>query len=586
MHPSLPAPTLISQGQLSHGLLARGATLGTGQRSLTYGYDNVGNATSITESTRSGRTTRSPIGYDEIDRLTSVTGFAGGAYTYDPFGNRKSSTVTGTPASYTYESATARLTSFTGSGTLTYDGNGSLKNDGRPYSYTPENLLEIVGPPASPVATYRYDGDNLRTLKIDNVTNSTRYYVHGLGGEILSEFEEPCAGNRQLVRDYVYAQGRLLADVKPAVPAVQVGFVQASSSPSEAVGTLNVAVQITTATATACPVNVRFTTADGTATAGTDYALSTGTLRFDTGSHSGDVRTIQVTLLDNTVCQGNRTFSIQLFDASGASIVSGTHTVTIVEDDLVCLSGTKSVFGAFTAGGAVDYTVVLANSGSQTQRDNAGHEFTDALSSFLTLDSVTASSGTASKTGNAAFWDGTVAPGSPVTITMRTHANSNSALQVIANTGAISYDLHNTATNAQATATNLVSFMVGSGAISFYTVTPCRIVDTRNPAGPVGGPALSAGASRVFPMAGYCGIPAGATAVSLNVTVVDPTVVGNVALYPAGITPPATSTINYVTGITRANNAATLLNNGQLEVMCRQVSGTVDVVVDVNGYFQ
>jgi len=87
-------------------------------------------------------------------------------------------------------------------------------------------------------------------------------------------------------------------------------------------------------------------------------------------------------------------------------------------------------------------------------------------------------------------------------------------------------------------------------------------------------------------MAGYCGIPAGATAVSLNVTVVDPTVVGNVALYPAGITPPATSTINYVTGITRANNAATLLNNGQLEVMCRQVSGTVDVVVDVNGYFQ
>ena len=210
----------------------------------------------------------------------------------------------------------------------------------------------------------------------------------------------------------------------------------------------------------------------------------------------------------------------------------------------------------------------------------------DGLSSFLTLDSVTASSGTASRTGNTAFWDGGVVPGSPVTITMRAHLNGDSALQVIGNTGTISYDLHNTGTNAQAAVTNPVSFMVGSGPSNFYTVTPCRIVDTRNPAGPVGKPALVAGASRAFPMAGYCGIPAGATAVSLNVTVVDPAVVGNVALYPAGITPPATSTINYVTGITRANNAVVLLNNGQVEAVCRQVSGTLDVVIDVNGYFR
>jgi prepilin-type processing-associated H-X9-DG protein len=207
-------------------------------------------------------------------------------------------------------------------------------------------------------------------------------------------------------------------------------------------------------------------------------------------------------------------------------------------------------------------------------------------SSFLILDSVTTTSGTPSKTGNTAFWDGSVAPGSPVTITMHAHAKADSALQVIANTGAIGYDLHNSSRNSQAAVTNPVSIMVGSGPIRFYTVAPCRIVDTRNTAGPVGGPALSAGLSRVLPITGYCGIPAGATAVSLNVTVTDSTATGNVALYPASITAPATSTINYVVGITRANNAVTLLHNGQLEAICRPGPGTTHLIIDVNGYFQ
>jgi hypothetical protein len=563
-------------------------TLATGKRSLTYGYDDVGNATSITESTRSGKTTRPSIGYDQLDRLTSVSGFAAGSYGYDAFGNRTSSSVAGTPASYTYQSSTARLTGYSGSGTLSYDGNGNLTNDGRPYSYTPDNLLEVVGPPASPVATNRYDGDNLRTVRIDGVSNSTRYFVHGPQGEILSEFEEPCPGNRQLVRDYVYAAGRLLAEVKPAVPSVQVGFAQVSSSVSEAGGGLAVAVRITTAdhSPTTCPVTVRYATADGTAKAGTDYEASTGTLTFPAPWPNGEAKTILLTLTpDNSACQANRSFSVELFDASGATIVSASHTVTITEDDLVCVGGTKSATGAFTAGGPVQYTVVLSNSGSQPQSDNAGHEFTDTVSSFLAVDSVTASSGTASTSGNTAFWDGTIAAGSSVTLTINAHLTGDSSLQVIANTGTISYDLHHTGANTQSALTNTASFMVGSGPISFYTVTPCRVVDTRNPEGPLGGPSLGAGSSRAFLIAGNCGIPAGAVSVSLNVTVVGPTWAGSVVLYPAGITPPGASTINYVADLTRANNAVVLLNGGQLEAMCRQATGSTDLVIDVNGYF-
>jgi len=47
-------------------------------------------------------------------------------------------------------------------------------------------------------------------------------------------------------------------------------------------------------------------------------------------------------------------------------------------------------------------------------------------------------------------------------------------------------------------------------------VTPCRVVDTRKPVGPYGGPALVAGADRTFVFAGQCGIPITAKAVALD----------------------------------------------------------------------
>ena len=63
-----------------------------------------------------------------------------------------------------------------------------------------------------------------------------------------------------------------------------------------------------------------------------------------------------------------------------------------------------------------------------------------------------------------------------------------------------------------------------AGPFQFFSVTPCRIVDTRNPVVPAGtgGPALASGSPRNFPIAGQCGVPS-ATAATLNVTLVSPT---------------------------------------------------------------
>ena len=119
---------------------------------------------------------------------------------------------------------------------------------------------------------------------------------------------------------------------------------------------------------------------------------------------------------------------------------------------------------------------------------------------------------------------------------------------------------------------------------SFYTVTPCRVFDTR------GGTPLSAGETRVFQVSGLCGIPAGARLVSANLTVVGPRGAGFLTIFPGDAAQsPLTSTLNFGAGQVRANNAVVLLagdSGGTVKVLAAFASGVTDVLLDVNGYFQ
>ena len=122
----------------------------------------------------------------------------------------------------------------------------------------------------------------------------------------------------------------------------------------------------------------------------------------------------------------------------------------------------------------------------------------------------------------------------------------------------------------------------------FHTVAPCRLVDTRNAAGPRGGPALVASSRRTFPLTGACAIPSSAKALSVNLTVTAPTAAGFLSLFPGNGIPPASSAINFTTGQTRANNAVVLLATdgaGSLAVQ-NGAAGTVHFILDVNGYFE
>jgi hypothetical protein len=123
--------------------------------------------------------------------------------------------------------------------------------------------------------------------------------------------------------------------------------------------------------------------------------------------------------------------------------------------------------------------------------------------------------------------------------------------------------------------------------LDFYTVQPCRLFDTR---GNSGAP-LQSGVERVFAIAGACGIPVTARAVSVNLTVVDGTGNGNVALFPGDAQAPTVSSINFTAGLTRSNNAiVTLARSGAGTLTARATvnasPGQVHLILDVNGYFQ
>ena len=123
-----------------------------------------------------------------------------------------------------------------------------------------------------------------------------------------------------------------------------------------------------------------------------------------------------------------------------------------------------------------------------------------------------------------------------------------------------------------------------ASALAFYPVTPCRVADTRNATGPLGGPTLSAGSSRAFPVqSSSCGIPATAQAYSLNVTAVPQSDLRYLTTWPTGETRPLVSTLNSPTGEEVANAAIVPAGtSGEISV---HVTNDSDVVLDINGYF-
>lgn len=144
------------------------------------------------------------------------------------------------------------------------------------------------------------------------------------------------------------------------------------------------------------------------------------------------------------------------------------------------ITGVKSVGASQIAeGGAVTYTVVLHNGGAATQSDNPGDEFVDVLPSSLQLVSATATSGTAVADipNRTVHWNGSIAAGADVTITIHATVPAGSS-GTISNQGTIHFDGDHNGTNESTTVTNAP---VSGGPTTFVAVSAVK-VPTLSPA--------------------------------------------------------------------------------------------------------
>jgi uncharacterized repeat protein (TIGR01451 family) len=150
---------------------------------------------------------------------------------------------------------------------------------------------------------------------------------------------------------------------------------------------------------------------------------------------------------------------------------SATDMTTVTLAGMPVVAGVKSVTGTtFMVGDTITYTIVLTNTGSAAQPDNAGDEFVDILPAELTLVSAMASSGTVGTAGNTVNWNGTIAAmGGTVTISIDATINAGSEGLPISNQGTINFDGDNNGSNETQTQTTPP---VGAGPTIFIVGSP------------------------------------------------------------------------------------------------------------------
>jgi hypothetical protein len=130
-----------------------------------------------------------------------------------------------------------------------------------------------------------------------------------------------------------------------------------------------------------------------------------------------------------------------------------------------------------------------------------------------------------------------------------------------------------------------------SSDLVYTAIPPCRIIDTRLAGGPIATDSVrdfnSSGTDFLAQGGdgGDCGIPADASAILMNVTVVDPTRQGYLTLYPFGTARPLASQLNYVIGDIKGNEVIVKQTLGQPYDFSVYANGATHVVADVAGYF-
>ena len=195
-----------------------------------------------------------------------------------------------------------------------------------------------------------------------------------------------------------------------AAPALSINNVTVNDGTAGATAAFTVTLSQAAATA----VTVGYTTADGTAIAGTDYTATSGTLTFSPGTLS---QSISVPIKPDTAAKSNLTFQVNLSGAVGATLATTAGTGTIV--DTIPPPASSSATASFEVtsdwGTGFGGQITLSNNGS-----TAINNWTLAFNWDRSITSIWNAS-IVSHTGNQyvitnAGWNATIAPGGTATV--------------------------------------------------------------------------------------------------------------------------------------------------------------------------
>ncbi|OEJ32638.1 hypothetical protein [Streptomyces subrutilus] len=131
---------------------------------------------------------------------------------------------------------------------------------------------------------------------------------------------------------------------------------------------------------------------------------------------------------------------------------------------------------------------------------------------------------------------------------------------------------------------DVTGYFTRSASSGYASLTPTRFVDSRDGLGTAKGQVAG---QAVFStqISGLRGVPAGVSAVALNVTVTNPRETGHLTVFPSGQSAPSTSSVNFTAGQTVANSVIVPVGaDGKISVRNGAWAGT-DVIVDVVGYY-
>jgi len=187
-------------------------------------------------------------------------------------------------------------------------------------------------------------------------------------------------------------------------------------------GTANAVLTVSLSAASALPVSVNWATANGTASAPSDYLANSGTLTLATGQTTG---TITVVVNGDTLNEADETFFVNLSNAANATISDAQGVVTIRNDDAnvpPTVSLTNPTNGAiFSATADILISAIAADrdgSVAKVEFLQGNTKLGESAASPYTITWTNVAAGTYTLTARATDNLGAITTSSPVTITV------------------------------------------------------------------------------------------------------------------------------------------------------------------------